>query len=177
MTPTPRHVVRQATLADLEPLARLFQEEVAHQRALSGSVNAVSASDSLRRLRARLRRGNDPLLIAEHDGHVIGYIDVRLARSPRLRSIRRWWKRLLWRTPPDVITRPAAAWIEDCYVAPSARRRGVGGALVEEAMKGLRDHAITDVQLTVFAANREGVAFWERHGFSASRVLMARRTD
>lgn len=63
-------------------------------------------------------------------------------------------------------------------VLPALRGRGVGSALVEEAMRVLREMGICKVGLLVFASNELGKRFWASHGFDArddlaymSRVL------
>jgi ribosomal-protein-alanine N-acetyltransferase len=51
-------------------------------------------------------------------------------------------------------------------VAPSARRRGDGGALLRAVMEEFRARAVSRVFLEVRESNVTGIAFYERHGFS-----------
>ena len=51
-------------------------------------------------------------------------------------------------------------------VLESARRRGIGSALVASAMSALEDQGINKVALVVKAANQLGNAFWASLGFT-----------
>jgi ribosomal protein S18 acetylase RimI-like enzyme len=70
------------------------------------------------------------------------------------------------------------------YVSPAARRRGLGGALVETQLAWARRAGYEHVALMVNAANRDAVALYERLGFRESgrrermhgRVLIAEMT-
>jgi GNAT superfamily N-acetyltransferase len=68
-------------------------------------------------------------------------------------------------------------WIEDCYVQPHARRRGIGSALVQAALEWLRTQHVTRVELAVLVANHEGLTFWERQGFAPVRLLLSREIE
>ena len=64
--------------------------------------------------------------------------------------------------------------INHLAVAPGYRRRGVGRALVEAALAALGAQGIAKVNLTAFAANAEGNAFWETLGFTTRPDLIYR---
>jgi len=61
-------------------------------------------------------------------------------------------------------------YIGHTAVATSARRRGIGTALVDAALEALRMEGISKVALVVFDRNETGNRFWEHRGFT-------RRTD
>lgn len=50
-------------------------------------------------------------------------------------------------------------------VHPDFRRRGIGRALVERALDGLKQAGISKVHLFVFADNELGKAFWRNQGW------------
>ena len=54
-------------------------------------------------------------------------------------------------------------WIDHLYVAPEHARRGVGSALVKEALRTLR----SPVRLYTFQANERARRFYEARGFCA----------
>ena len=58
------------------------------------------------------------------------------------------------------------AWIEDVYVAESARRAGVGDALVTRALERARERGARRVELDCNEDNAGARALYERHGFS-----------
>lgn len=83
---------------------------------------------------------------------------------------------------------PESAWITAFGVAPAARRRGAGGALLDAALARLRDRGCRRVTVAAYvpnyfvpgvdvAAYPDGVAFLKRRGFRvASRPLSMRAT-
>ena len=66
----------------------------------------------------------------------------------------------VWKAAPD-------AWIEDVYVAPSARRAGVGDALVTRAVERAAERGARRVELDCNEENAAALALYERHGLSA----------
>jgi len=66
----------------------------------------------------------------------------------------------IWKAAPD-------AWIEDVYVAPSARRAGVAAALVSCAIERAAERGARRVELDCNEENDGALALYERHGFSA----------
>ncbi len=66
----------------------------------------------------------------------------------------------VWKAAPD-------AWIEDVYVAQSARRAGVGDALVTRAIERAAERGARRVELDCNEENGGALALYERHGFSA----------
>jgi ribosomal protein S18 acetylase RimI-like enzyme len=70
-------------------------------------------------------------------------------------------------------------WISRLAVAATARRHGVGSALVEELERRLATRGCLQVNLLVYDANDDGLRFWTRRGFHLSEdvVLGHRRLD
>jgi len=66
----------------------------------------------------------------------------------------------VWKAAPD-------AWIEDVYVAPGARRAGVGDALVTRAIGRAAERGARRTELDCNEQNAGALALYERHGFSA----------
>ena len=50
-------------------------------------------------------------------------------------------------------------------VAEAVQRQGIGKALLEEALRALKNAGVHKVFLVVFEKNAKGNAFWERQGF------------
>jgi ribosomal protein S18 acetylase RimI-like enzyme len=171
-------IVRPATLADVPRLIALFQQAIAHQRQLATFFDLTPSVDWERFAEAKLRHPRERVLVAEWDAEVVGYIDVRMPFSPRHGRLRRMLRRLVSAHHTPTIVQPRrAGWIEDCYVQPQARRRGIGRALVQAALAWFRARHVTRVDLAVLVANREGLAFWEKQGFAPLRMLLSQETE
>ena len=59
------------------------------------------------------------------------------------------------------------AFIYHTAVHPDFRRRGIGAALADEAVRALKALGINKAAMVVFAGNEAGNAFWEEQGFTA----------
>jgi ribosomal protein S18 acetylase RimI-like enzyme len=66
----------------------------------------------------------------------------------------------VWKAAPD-------AWLEDLFVHESARRSGVGDALVTLALERAIDRGCKRIELDTNEDNAAALALYERHGFSA----------
>ncbi|MDQ3675640.1 MAG: GNAT family N-acetyltransferase, partial [Actinomycetota bacterium] len=66
----------------------------------------------------------------------------------------------IWKAAPD-------AWLEDLFVRETARRAGVGDALVTLAMKCASERGCKRIELDSNEGNAAALALYERHGFSA----------
>jgi ribosomal protein S18 acetylase RimI-like enzyme len=57
------------------------------------------------------------------------------------------------------------AWIEELYVSPDHRQRGIGTALMTEVLKRAREAGIVAIDLEVDARQSRAIAFYQRIGF------------
>jgi GNAT superfamily N-acetyltransferase len=57
------------------------------------------------------------------------------------------------------------AWLEELYVTPDCRHRGIGTALMTEVLKRARDAGIVAIDLEVDAMQSRAIAFYQRIGF------------
>lgn len=57
-------------------------------------------------------------------------------------------------------------YIYHTAVAPAFQKHGIGTALVQAVMAGLKRLGITKAALVVFARNEQGNLFWEKQDFS-----------
>ena len=66
------------------------------------------------------------------------------------------------------------AYIYHIAVHPYFRRKGVGKALVEQALSAVKKLGIHKVSLVVFEKNEQGNHFWQELGFSVRNDLLYR---
>ena len=121
------------------------QEDFATLHAIDAECYAPEIAYSRRTMRSFLRLPGSECLVAEENGNIAGFI-------------------LTDRYGP-------AGHIITLDVAPAARRRGVGTALVEAAHASLARAGVREVELETSTVNATAGAFWMKHGYEARGVL------
>ena len=112
-------------------------------------------------LAREIRRGDAWFWVAERGDAVVGYAQV-LMRGGGARA----------GTVTDVAgdtggdTRGDTAELARVYVLPQAQRVGVGGALVENAIRFLRKLGVSALVVTAEQNNRSAVGFYAKFGFA-----------
>ena len=75
-------------------------------------------------------------------------------------------------TPPPTFAPVLMVWVDDLYVAPHARGRGVAGLLLDEARIWAHGHEAGEIRAGVLSANPAGRAFWARQGAADFSVVI-----
>jgi ribosomal protein S18 acetylase RimI-like enzyme len=65
-------------------------------------------------------------------------------------------------------------YIHHTAVSITSRNKGIGSALIDTALKALKDEGIHKVALVVFKGNDIGNTFWEQKGFGTREDLSYR---
>jgi len=169
-------IIRPATLTDLPHLLVLFQQEIAYQKQITPFFDLAPDFDWSYFVETKLDNGSERIIVAEDNGRLLGYIDVRALppsiQFPRRRSILGRFSR---RKVSHALVRPwTVGWSEDCYVESQFRRKGAGSALVKEGVAWLQARGANRLELAVSAANSDGRAFWEKQGFAICRLQMSK---
>lgn len=143
--------IRPATMSDHAAFAALLAElDGQHHAALPKLMRP--AEDSRLKQRSLEREIDSPdalVLAAEHGGVIVGFIHARLVVSKKGRA------HLSRRT----------IYIEEIVVTGEARRRGIGRALMADAMAWARERDATAINLNVYEFNEAAHAFYESLGF------------
>ena len=138
--------IRQATLADIDALAPLFD---AYRRFYEQPGDIALASDFLHE---RLERNESTILVAEDPGQLLGFCQL----YPTWCSV-------------------AAARIfvlYDLFVDPDVRRGGVGRALMQAAQAFGRAAGAVRLDLTTARANTRAQALYESEGWRRDDVYL-----
>jgi GNAT superfamily N-acetyltransferase len=99
------------------------------------------------------------IFVAEADGTVQGFA-----------SAHRWG-------PPPIYAESEEVYLDEIYVAPGARRDGLGSALVAAVRDWAEDLGAQRVRLQVLAANDAGHRFWDEHDAAPLVVTRAIECD
>lgn len=148
---------RRAQREDQARIAALWQDLLEEQAELEERFGM--AEDALERwnndypqwLRDETRR----IFVAEEGDNLIGFITAQ-----------RW-------APPPIYAFSDEVYVNELYVAPSARRTGAGEALVEVMRAWADDLGAARIRLGVLAANGPGRAFWAEQGARAVSLTLA----
>lgn len=136
-------LIRPAEQRDSEALARLIGQ-------LEYTATAAEVAERLAIMEAEGRL----VLVAEHDGHVIGCLSTSIMR---------------------VLHRPAPVGrISMMVVEESLRDRGIGAALVRAAERALAERGCYMVEVTSHVRRTEAHRFYEKLGYERTSVRLAR---
>jgi len=139
------HVVRQATVADLDDLVPLFDAYRQFYR------QASEPKQARRFLLGRFEHNQSVIFIAFEDGAAIGFTQL----YPSFSSVG------MART----------FILNDLFVSPEARRRGVGAALLQAAAEYGRRVAAIRLVLSTEVINAKAQSLYEKTGWKRDTVF------
>ncbi len=134
-------IVRPATSADADALADIGRS-VAAEDELWLTYNR-SASDERRNLKGVRRSPNTAVFVAETPGGIVGRLSIS--------------------RDGNIVSHHVAEL--GLMVVSGERRRGIGTALMEEAIKWARASGVTKLELHVFPHNEPAIALYRKLGF------------
>jgi GNAT superfamily N-acetyltransferase len=147
--------VRRARKEDQEALAFLWIQFLQEQTALDPRF--AVAEDALERWRNDfplwLNEESRRIFVAEGEG-MIGFSTAH-----------RWW-------PPPIYEEAVEVYVDELYVAPAARRSGVGRRLVGAVREWAEALGADRLRLGMLAANTPAAHFWEHLGARAYSLTM-----
>lgn len=133
---------------DIRTMTIADYEEVYALWTRTPGMGLNTLDDSKEGIEKYLKRNPDTCFVADEGGHVVGVI---LSGHDGRRG-----------------------FIHHTAVAVEERRRGIGRALIDAALKALRKEGIHKVALVVFKKNDLGNVFWEKLGFEKREDLVYR---
>ena len=111
-------------------------------------------------IRDLLRTKQRIFLLARKEGEICGYLEGRLAEVD----------------PDDVLYTPRRfAKIENLYILPEFRRRGVARALAEAFIDYAALRGFSSVELQVLGANEAALAFYRSMGFGVQQHTLEKQ--
>ena len=136
--------VRPAVPGDAAALVSLAQAVGSEPEGwLISDSRTRSVTDERRHLRTVRRHPDAAVFVAETSGRIVGRLSV--SRDPH----------------------PASRHVADLglMVVAGERRRGIGWALLEQAVEWARESAVRKLELHVFPHNEPAIRLYERFGF------------
>ena len=151
--------VRQALREDVPALVALFQELDRMQSDWRVFTPRPGFYDQVgEKYREALESPDSLLLVAEHEGEVVGMAYGEMSQPSRFSDER-------------------ALELSGVVVRAGYRGRGVGRELVRGAALFAQDRAVSWIELKTFAPNQGAMAFWEELGFTPRVVQLTSSTD
>jgi ribosomal protein S18 acetylase RimI-like enzyme len=139
--------IRQAVLADLDAVATLFDG----YRQFYGQTSDEAAAKTF--LQARFEHGQSVVLLAESQGQAVGFTQL----YPSFSSV----------------SMARVFVLNDLYVAESARRMGVGEALLNAASDHARQLGAVRLSLTTNVQNLPAQSLYESMGWERDQKFNA----
>lgn len=142
--------VRKAELRDVDRLVRLLE-------ALFKIETDFSFDEARQRagLKLLLDSGKDCVLVAEHEGEVIGMCSVQTVISTAEGG--------------------RSGWVEDLVIAEEFRGRGIGRLLLKQLDAWALDNGLTRLQLLADRNNTRALDFYRKLGWASTSLIALRR--
>lgn len=140
--------IRPAKQQDLEAIGSLWVELMAFHAQLDPRfhVPAQGRTNYIRHIHNALRDDNFRVLVADHNGRILGYVMGYVGQNP------------------PIFPQPRFGFIADLCVTQTCRRQGVGVRLVRAICQWFRTQGMQNVQLNVAHNNPLSQAFWRKVG-------------
>ncbi len=139
-TSSSSHVIRSFRKGDMKACTRLYREGLVGGKLAENDTGLdIDDIDS-----AYMNHDGSHFWVAESDGEIVGMIGVQ-AHEPGLAEIRR------------------------LRVAQDLRRRGIGSALVEEALKFCHERGYIKITLDTFMEREPAIKLFEKFHFRHNR--------
>jgi len=149
--------IRRATESDYPTVAALSAEVgELHHEALPHIITPDPISENA--FHEVLADSECTTLLAIDEGQAVGYIIYRIVEQPA----------------SDFFYAQRSLYIQECGVNQAHQRKGYGEALMNQAVEAAKKQGISRITLNVWAFNQGAVAFYERLGFKALTIKMAR---
>ena len=164
--PLPAGFVRVAGHEDVAQLAPLVREEMILQQQLARFYRLRPDVDWAEFIVSRLVHPNCTVLVAEMEGRLAGYVLVDAGQTHGLAAARGPVR------PARNSGRPGL--IEDIYVVPDLRGRGLATALSQKSFVWLWERRVSGVRAAIWASNTASRGLSDRLGFQTAGVILRR---
>ncbi len=127
--------VRRADESDISVLSVLAEEFMPEEATREKRIEI---------LRQALENPDYELLVAELDEGIVGFIDQWIIH--------------------DFAHGAKLSYIQNFYVTPKHRKKGVGGRLLEEVIKSAKNKGVLEIHVVTEFENRPAISLYRKHG-------------
>ncbi len=126
--------------ADISQLVQLLQVQLREHKMDCGETGLTAV---LIKMQSDPRHGF--ILLAKIGNQIVGFAIGTLILSPEHQGV--------------------VAWLEEFYVSPAERQRGIGASLLEAFFKECRERGVTAIDVEVDADHEKVISLYRRYGF------------
>ena len=152
-------VVRDGTSDDIERVSPmwtdLYDHEEAHGMMLKLSEGAVTTW--ARQMCSRLDASTTLFLVAEHEGVISGFFTAQIKMLP------------------PMYRDGLVASMQELYVEPQYRGRGIARALVAEAVERFKEQGVTSIEGQIVRGDSTSLQFWKSLGWELELVQIRKK--
>ncbi len=164
---------RPATQRDAAPLAVLLRDAIHHQAALADAFRLRPDIDWQVYSAAKLAHPDVHLRVVEQDGQIVAFVELRLIRSSNRLGLRALAPLRCWRLPPA--SPPPYGIVQDIYISPPLRRRGLASILLQDAHCWFNARGATHVRAAIWQANHGSFQLFQEAGYQMDEWVLQRR--
>ena len=147
--------VEPATLDDVDTLADLWVELAGEQREYGSHLDASRNREAIKAVFAQ-QIVDDWILVAKEDG-IVGFVNFAIEEGYFEQSVTR-------------------GIIQNVYVRPAFRDRGIGTALMDACEAALTERGADVIALEAMASNDAARRLYERRGYEEHRIEVEKPT-
>ena len=140
--------IRLATLDDIEPICRLYNEFFAYNARLQPRY-CRAGKERGEYPKATITSDNSDIFLAIENSVAVGFIHVREAQTP----------------PFDSIVPHKYAEIIDFFVQAAHRKKGIGGGLIDAAKRWSKTRSLDYIELLVLSNAEDANRFYRHKNF------------
>ena len=149
--------ITTASTDDIDAVVDLWVELARGQQAYGSHLAGPANRPTVRETVVQRVVTND-LLVARREGDICGFVMVTMERGRYEQTVTR-------------------GIVENLYVRPEHRRKGVGSALLEAGERRLVDAGATVISLEAMADNDAAREFYAAHGYTPHRIELEKPTE
>lgn len=164
---------RPATIGDAELLTFLLRDAIHYQQTMTSAFRLRTEINWQAHCTAKLAHPDIHFRLVELDHDIVAFIELRVFHSPTQPG--RWpWVRW-WRGRPKPDVPPAYGVVQDIYVSPQLRRRGLASILLQDAHCWFNAQHVTHVRAAIWHENHGSFKLFQEAGYEIDAKVLNRR--